>query len=78
VALAGEREYCAVMNEPVDDGRCRHLVGEDLCPFLEGAADARLGAFEWINQTTRTPRIAAVAAAATSTERRMVITPAPS
>lgn len=36
MVLAGQCEDCAVMNEAIDDGSCGHLIGKDLCPFLEG------------------------------------------
>ena len=35
VALSAECEDLAVMNEAIDDLRCRHLVGKYLGPFFE-------------------------------------------
>jgi len=35
MALAGECEDRAVMDESVDDGRCGYLVRKDLGPFLK-------------------------------------------
>lgn len=35
VTLAGEREDGSVMDEAIDDGASRHLIREDLRPFLE-------------------------------------------
>ena len=35
VTFAGERDDSSAMDEAIDDGASRHLIGEDLRPFHE-------------------------------------------
>jgi hypothetical protein len=49
VALAGEREDSAMMDEPVDDGGRGHLVGKDLRPLLEGQVRRKRNASSFVS-----------------------------